>query len=71
MYVRERADQVETEIVLLKSAVTPEDLTANTVMPDIVPPGGISPERQKYLYRMVRPFVRDPYKELTCPNHEE
>ncbi|XP_056013929.1 uncharacterized protein LOC125667802 [Ostrea edulis] len=71
MYVRERADQVETEIVLLKSAVTPEDLTANTVMPDIVPPGGISAERQKYLYRMVRPFVRDPYKELTCPNREE
>jgi hypothetical protein len=64
MYVKEKADQAETEIVLLKSAATTEDLTANTMMPDIVPLGGLTPERQQYLHRMIRwsgtPLRRSP-----------
>ncbi|XP_061192127.1 uncharacterized protein LOC133200324 [Saccostrea echinata] len=71
VYVRETFYHAETEVELLKSSVTPEDLTAVAVMSEIIPPGGISPERQQYLFRMVRPFVRDPYKEMTCPNPEE
>ncbi|KAK3082426.1 hypothetical protein FSP39_014609 [Pinctada imbricata] len=30
-------------------------------------PGGLSRERQQYLYRHIRPFVRDDAKDDTCP----
>ncbi len=36
--------------------------------PPAVAPDGLSDERQQYLYKQVRPHVRNPYKrDLTCP----
>ncbi|XP_062578888.1 uncharacterized protein LOC134240830 [Saccostrea cucullata] len=71
LFVKCDADGTEREISLLKPIVRPEDLTTGTVMPDIFPPGGMTPERQGYLFRMVRPFVREPHKDSTCPSLEE
>ena len=66
--MREYADGPETSVKILKSE--PEAL-ADQVMPDILPPAGLTRERESYLYRMIRPYVRDPYKNLTCPDPEE
>ena len=40
-------------------------------IPDIVIPPGLSSNRQTYLYRIVRPFVRTEYQEMTCPPSAE
>ena len=64
-------DGTEREITLLKPTVRLEDLTTGRVMPEILPPGGMTLERQRYLFRMVRPFVRDPFKNTTCSDVEE
>ena len=66
--MKECADGPETSVKILKS--DPEAL-ADPVMPDIVPPAGLTEQRENYLFRMVRPFVKDPFKDITCPNPEE
>uniref|UniRef100_K1R879 Uncharacterized protein n=1 Tax=Magallana gigas TaxID=29159 RepID=K1R879_MAGGI len=71
LFVKSHADDSEREITLLKSSISPEDITTGSVMPDILPPGGMTSERQRYLFRVVRPFVRDPFKDTTCPEAEE
>lgn len=71
LFVKSHADDSEREITLLKSSISPEDITTGSVMPDILPPGGITSERQRYLFRVVRPFVRDPFKDTTCLEAEE
>lgn len=71
LFVKSHADDTEREITLLKPTVRHEDLTTGRVMPEILPPGGMTLERQRYLFRMVRPFVRDPFKDTTCPDVEE
>ncbi|XP_065941872.1 uncharacterized protein [Magallana gigas] len=71
LFVKSHADDSEREITLLKSSISPEDITTGSVMPDILPTGGITSERQRYLFRVVRPFVRDPFKDTTCPEAEE
>ena len=68
---RSHADDTEREIKLLKPTVRLEDLITGAVMPEILPPGVMTLERQRYLFRMVRPFVRDPFKGTTCPDFEE
>ncbi len=58
------------EFMLLKI----NKLTANKVIekiralsfPALVPPP-IKYERQDYLYQNIRPFVKDEYKDITCP----
>nr|XP_034317544.1 uncharacterized protein LOC117686543 [Crassostrea gigas] len=71
LFVKSHADDSEREITLLKSSISPEEITTGSVMPDILPPGGMTSERQRYLFRVVRPFVRDPFKDTTCPEAEE
>ena len=38
------------------------------IIPDILIPPGHSPNRQTYLYRVVRPFVSTEYQDMTCPS---
>ena len=38
-----------------------------TSMPNIFNSGGLSEERKLYLYKHVRPFCSDKFKDLTCP----
>lgn len=36
-------------------------------LPDIIPPNGLSLERQWYLYDKIRPFCEPRYQNITCP----
>ena len=42
----------------------PPDITE---LPDIVPPRGLSAERQWYLHEQIRPFCPDDDKDSVCP----
>ena len=39
-------------------------------MPQVIPPPGIPPERQKYLYEQIRMFCELEYADITCPQPE-
>ncbi|XP_056016262.1 uncharacterized protein LOC125677744 [Ostrea edulis] len=41
-------------------------------LPPEIMPGGLSRERQEYLYKHIRPHVRECFRDTTCPEfHEE
>ena len=63
VFVRELSDSPEVEISLLKEPWTtdPEEL------PAVIPPRGLSTERQWYLYEQIRPFCPDDDKDYVCP----
>ena len=44
----------------------PWDVDSDT-LPNIVPPHGLSIERQWYLYEQIRPFCPDEDKDTVCP----
>ena len=56
--------QLTDHVQLLKT--TPEQVRA-AGLPQVLPPAGLSQERQKYLFKDIRPFVADPYKDELCP----
>ncbi|XP_060577599.1 uncharacterized protein LOC132734769 [Ruditapes philippinarum] len=63
VYVKERSTDVEQQVTILKrNATVPED-----ILPAVLLPGGLSRARQQYLYKNVRPFVRQVYRDVTCP----
>ena len=39
-------------------------------MPKVIPPPGIPPERQRYLYKQIRTFYETEYADITCPQIE-
>ena len=39
--------------------------------PDVIQAGGISRARQEYLFKRIRPFVREEHKNELCPPLEE
>lgn len=65
VYVKEHADTVERKITLSKSATTwsPDP----NILPPVVPPKGLSAERQWYLFDTIREFCPDSDKDITCP----
>ena len=65
VFVREHADTGEQRIDLRKS--TPCWSPAPNELPRIVPPKGLSAERQWYLYDSIRAFCPDADKDVTCP----
>lgn len=70
VFVKETSDPTEAEVPhqLLRRPGTVFDGT----LPQVLPPGGLSVERQAYLYKSIRPFVREAYKDTLCPRaHEE
>ena len=59
------ADSEKVPVVLRK-----EDICAD--LPSEILPGGLSRERQIYLYKNIRPHVREQFRNITCPEfHEE
>lgn len=54
-----------------EQATTTQMLKANSVpihsMPTIIPPEGLSSQRQWYLYENIREFCKDECKDLVCP----
>ena len=63
VFVKERSDTVERDIDLLKEPWTPDADTK----PDVVPPKGLSPDRQWYLYEQIRPFCPPDDQDSVCP----
>lgn len=61
VFVKESSDTVERDINLLKE---PWTLDADT-KPDVVPPKG--PNRQWYLYELIRPFFPPNDQDSVCP----
>ena len=58
----------ETQTVsLLKKNVT-TDMVVAAGLPPVVPPGGISEERKRYLFKHVREFFRPEFQDLMRPN---
>jgi hypothetical protein len=39
--------------------------------PHVIPPPGLPLQRQQYLFKHIREFVDDPYKDIVCPQPEE
>ena len=39
--------------------------------PLVIPPPGLSLQRQQYLYKNIREFVDEPYKDQVCPKPVE
>ena len=60
--VKTGSDTEEREIAMLKPRVQ-----FPVHMPDILPAAGLSKQRQTYLYKTVRPFVRPQFQDSTCP----
>ena len=65
VFVKEHADTDEQMIDLMKS--TPRWSPDSSELPSVVPPKGLSAERQWYLYESIRPFCPDGDKDITCP----
>ena len=63
VFVKERSDTVERDIDLLKEPWTP-DVDAK---PGVIPPKGLSPDRQWYLYEQIRPFCPPDDQDSVCP----
>ncbi|XP_062575096.1 uncharacterized protein LOC134237029 [Saccostrea cucullata] len=61
-----RKSNVDEEIPFKLLKCDPEFFDTNA-RPRTILPGGLTRERQKYLYQRIRPFVQDPWKDTTCP----
>ena len=68
VYVKERIDKEEKRICLKKMGTAVFDATH---LPEQIIPPGLSRERQLYLYKTVRPYVRPAHQEALCPTPTE
>ena len=67
MKVQEVANGPFTEFSLMKTKKVDilEEIRALSILVLIPPP--LDYKRQEYLYNNIRPFVKDEYKDVTCP----
>ena len=63
VFVKEQYDSREEKLELLKEPWNP---SADT-LPSVIPPRGLSLERQWYLHEQIRPFCAEEDKDTTCP----
>ena len=63
VFCKEHSDLPEKEFDILKHDWSPE----KDDLPDIIPPRGLSADRQWYLYEQIRPYCPDEDKDTTCP----
>ena len=67
VYVKTDIDGPEQRRRILKKNA----LLTDTDRPPVLSPAELTRDRQEYLYRSVRPYVRERYKDLTCPRRQE
>ena len=65
IFVKVSPTAEEERISLIKPNIDLNDLL--TSMQNILNSGGLSEERKLYLYKHVRPFRSNEFKDLTCP----
>ena len=64
VFAKEHSDSTEVKFNLLKEPWTPD----TEELPTVIPPQGLTPERQWYLlHYSIRPFCPDADKDTTCP----
>ena len=63
VFAKERSDSAEVPFTVLKEPWTPEA----DEMPSVIPPHGLSANRQWYLYDYIRPFCPEDDKDSVCP----
>jgi hypothetical protein len=68
VFVKRRADSEETKVLILLNGAP---ASSATDLPVQLTPGGLTEERQRYLYRFVRHLVRPSAQDKTCPAPEE
>ena len=62
VFVKQWCDSPEVKLELLKEPWTPD-----SVLPNTIPPHGLSLERQWYLHDQIWPFCAEEDKDTTCP----
>jgi len=65
VHIKETADAEEKSFRLFKPNINSDLLPR--VVPAPIPPPGLDGPRQEYLYRHIREFVEDPWKDVMCP----
>ncbi|KAK3105662.1 hypothetical protein FSP39_002952 [Pinctada imbricata] len=65
VYARETTESTEQRFDLKRPDVNVTEFL--TQYPSVLTPAGLSADRQSYLYRNVRQFVRDSHKDELCP----
>ena len=63
VFVKEHSDSSEVKIDLLKEPWNP----SADELPEVVPPKGLSAERQWYLHEQIRPFCSEEDRDTVCP----
>ena len=66
VYVKEHTNSVEKEISIFKKDVTAAKV-CKAKLPKAILPAGLTRERQEYLHKEVRPYVKLEYQDVTCP----
>ena len=61
--MREFADTEEEVITILRPGVTID----KSALPSTLSPSGLSEQRKQYLYKEIRGFCEEKYKDITCP----
>lgn len=62
VFLKESVDSEETSVSIMKSPILDPH-----ARPILITPPGLSRDRQTYLYRNVRPYVRPLHQEEVCP----
>uniref|UniRef100_A0A8W8MD39 Uncharacterized protein n=1 Tax=Magallana gigas TaxID=29159 RepID=A0A8W8MD39_MAGGI len=62
VFLKESVDSVETQVSILKNVITDPQ-----TRPRVITPPGLSGDQQLYLYRNVRPYVRQQHRDDVCP----
>ena len=66
VYIKEHTNSTEREISIFKKGITAAKVQ-KAKLPTAILPAGLTRERQEYLYKEVRPYVRSEYQDITCP----
>ena len=66
VYIKEYTNSTEREISIFKKGITAAKVQ-KAKLPTAILPAGLTRERQEYLYKEVRPYVRPEYQDITCP----
>ena len=63
--VKKTVDSSEASVTITKASADVSVL--KSTMPPVIPPTGLSPERQRYLYEQIREFVPPAFQDQLCP----
>ena len=66
VFVKEHTNSAEKEVSIFKKGITAAKVR-KAKLPAVLLPEGLTRERQEYLYKEVRPYVKSEYQDIACP----